>query len=172
MPFIKHNPSPNRRLRYTALMTRFIFSSLVLSLCSVAAAAQVKINIQPKHQKKYETIHASVENTGRKPVTFCIEVGQTSPKGDGETEATPSPFWVQRNNNGKWATLLIGPDVGSFLGAEVLDPGTSAEFPFRLRDSGQMRLRLYYWYGSFPSLDCREPPKGAKLVTSAVFTVE
>jgi len=152
-------------------MTRIIFTSLVLSLCSLAAPAQVKINIPSQHQKKYETIHASVENAGSKPVAFCIDVGQTSPKGDGETEATPSPLWVQRNNNGPWSALMIGPDMGSFKGAEVLDPGKSVEFPFRLCDSGQMRLRLNYWDGSLPSLDCHEPPKGAKLVTSPVFTV-
>jgi hypothetical protein len=153
-------------------MTRLIFSSLVLSLFSLATAAQVKINIPPQHQRKYETIHASVENAGSKPLSFCIEVGQTSPKGNGETEATPSPFWVQRNNDGKWGALMIGPDVASLKRAEVLDPGKSAEFPFRLDDSGQMRLRLNYWDGSMPSVDCHAPPKSAKLVTSAVFTVE
>ncbi len=153
-------------------MTRLIFASLVLSLFSLAAAAQVTINIPSQHQKKYEKIHASIENAGSKPVTFCIEVGQTSPKGGGQIEATPSPFWVQRNNNGKWGTLMIGPDVGSFQTPQVLDPGKSVEFPFRLGDSGQMRLRLNYWNGSLPSLDCHAPPKGARLVTSAVFTVE
>jgi hypothetical protein len=153
-------------------MARLIFTSLVLSLCSLAAAAQVKINIPLQHQKKYETIHASVENAGSKQVTFCIEFGEKSPKGDGETEATPSPFWVQRNNNGKWGTLMIGPDVGSSRSAQTLDPGKSVEFAFRLGVSGPMRLRLNYWDRSLPSLDCQKPPKGAKLVTSAAFTVE
>jgi len=153
-------------------MMRPIFASLALSLFPLVAAAQVKINIPPQHQKKYETIHASVENAGSKPVTFCIEMGQTSPKGNGEIETTPLPFWVQRNNNGKWVTLMIGPDVGSFKSAEVLDPGKSVEFPFRLGDSGQMRLRLNYWNGSLPSLDCHAPQKSATLVTSAVFTIE
>jgi hypothetical protein len=135
-------------------MTRLIFAFWVLSLFSLAAAAQLKINLPPQHQKRYEKIHASIENTGNKPVTFCIEVGQTSPKGDGEIETTPSPFWVQGNNKGKWGTLMIGPDVGSFKLPEVLDPGKSIEFPFRLGDSGRMRLRLTYWNGSLQSLDC------------------
>ena len=67
---------------------------------------------------------------------------------------------------------MIGPDVGSLKTREVLDPGKSLEFPFRLGDSGQMRLRLNYWNGALPSLDCHAPPKTAKLVTSAVFAIE
>jgi hypothetical protein len=153
-------------------MARLVITVWVLFSFSFPAVAQIKIHIPPQNQTKYETIHASIENAGSKPVTFCIEVGQTSPKGGGETETTPSPFWVQRNDNGKWSTLIIGPDVGSLKTREVLDPGKSMEFPFRLGDSGQMRVQLRYWNGSLPSLDCHEPPKGAKRVASAVFTVE
>ena len=86
---------------------RLILASLALS--SLTAMGQVKIRVSPPHPKKYETVHASVENTGSNPITFCIEVGQTSPKEGGETESTPWPFWVQRNNNGKWGTLMIAP---------------------------------------------------------------
>lgn len=153
-------------------MTRFIFTSLVLALSSLTATAQVKIHVSGPHHKKYEMIHASIENAGSKPVTFCIEIGQTSPKGGGEIEATPSSFWVQRDNNSKWSTLLIGPDVGHFQKPEVLDPGKSLEFPFRLGESGQMRLRLNYWNVSLPNLACDAPPKGAKLATSGRFVVE
>lgn len=153
-------------------MLRVIFGSLVLVLSALTAAAQATIHISPQNRKKYEKIQATLENTGSKPITFCVEVGQTSPKGVGEVESTPSPFWVQRNNNGRWSTLMIGPDVGSFQSPQVLDSRESVEFPFRLGDSGQMRLRLNYWQGSLPRLDCHAPPKGARLVTSAVFTVE
>jgi len=83
-------------------MTRLFLASLVVTLFSLPAATQVKIHIPTQHQKKYETIHASVEHAGSKPVTFCIEFGQTSPKGNGEIETTPSPFWVQKDGNGKW----------------------------------------------------------------------
>jgi hypothetical protein len=41
------------------------------------------------------------------------------------------PFGVERNSNGKWGALLIGPDVGSFRGAIVTEAGESREFPFR-----------------------------------------
>jgi len=153
-------------------MTRLIVAFFVLSLLSLTVAAQVKIDLPKQNKKKYETIHASIENTGSKPVTFCIEVGQTSPKEDAETETTPSPFWVQRNDNGRWGTLMIGPDVGSSKSPEVLGPGKSMEFPFRLGNSGQLRLQLNYWNDSLPSLNCNAPPKGARRATSAVFKVE
>ena len=159
-------------LRYTLFMMRLIFAPMVLALSSLPATAQVKIHVSPSHHKTYETIHASVENAGSKLITLCIQGGQTSPKGDGEIEATPSPFWVQKNSDGRWNTLLIGPDVGSLKHPEVLEPGKSLDFPFRLGESGQMRLRLTYWNGSQKSLACDAPPKGAKVATSAPFAVD
>jgi hypothetical protein len=153
-------------------MKRIILSILGISLILAAApVAQVKITAPAQRYKIHEQIRAKVENTGNDAVTFCIEFGQTSMKGD-EIESTPSPFWVQRRGNGKWGTLLIGPDVGSFRGAVVLEAGESKEFPFRLNDSGTMRLRLNYWRSSIPNLDCHTRPKGLKLVTSAVFTID
>jgi hypothetical protein len=159
-------------LRYTLFMTRLIFAPMVLALSSLPATAQVKIHVSPSHHKTFETIHTSVENAGSKPITFCIQVGQTSPKRGGEIEATPSPFWVQKNSDGRWSTLLIGPDVGSFQHPEILEPGRSLDFPFRLGESGQMRLSLTYWNGSQQSLACDAPPKSAKVATSEPFAVE
>src|SRR5271165_2125450 len=103
-------------------MTRLIVAFFVLSLLSLTVAAQVKIDLPKQNKKKYETIHASIENTGSKPVTFCIEVGQTSPKEDAETETDPAAVLVKRNDNGRWGTLMIGPDVGSSKSPEVLGP--------------------------------------------------
>jgi len=159
-------------LRYTFFMMRLILAPMVLALSPLPATAQVKIHVSPSHHKQYETIHASVENAGSKPIAFCIQVGQTSPKGGGETEATPSPFWVQKNSDGRWSTLLVGPDVGRFQHPEVLEPGKSLDFPFRLGESGQMRLRLTYWNGSRQSLVRDAPPKGAKAATSEPFAVQ
>jgi hypothetical protein len=153
-------------------MARLVCSCLILCAFSLTAAAQVKIHVPQPHQKKYEKISASVENSTSKPVTFCVEYGQSSPKKEGEVETTPYPFWVQQNYNGKWSTLINGPDVGSIRSPVVLDPGKSMEFPLRLGGSGEMRLRLNYWNAGVPSLDCHAPPKGAKLITSSAFTVE
>jgi hypothetical protein len=66
---------------------------------------------------------------------------------------------------------MIGPDVGSFRATVVLGAGESREFPFRLNDSGRFRLRLNYWLGSIPKLDCHAAPPRMKLVTSAIFTI-
>jgi hypothetical protein len=159
-------------LAYTSAMARLVLVTLGLSqILATAAIAQVKIAVPAQQYKAHEGIHAKVENTGNNAVTFCVEFGQTSMKG-ADVESTPSPFWVQRNDNGKWGTLMIGPDVGSIRAAVVLEARESKEFPFRLNDSGRMRLRLNYWRGSIPNLDCHVPPKGMRQATSAVFIVE
>jgi hypothetical protein len=90
---------------------------------------------------------------------------------EGEAEASPSPFLVQRKNGSNWNTLFIGPDVGSSRHAVVLDAGKSHEFPFRLNDSGTLRLVLYYWQGSTPDLDCGGTTKRAKQIVSKPFVV-
>lgn len=136
------------------------------------AMAQAKIDLSAQHYKLHEEIRAKVQNIGSRSVTICVEFGQTSHKSDGEVESTPIPFWVQRNDHGKWGTLLIGPDVGSLRVPVLLDAGESNDFSIRLIDSGRMRLRLEYWPRPIPKLDCHARPRGAKRVTSAVFTVE
>jgi hypothetical protein len=155
-------------------MTRVILLSLALGLVLVlsgAAAAQVKIDLGGKHYGIQEKIRAKVENAGNLPMTVCVEMGQTSPNG-GETESTPSPFFVQKKGNRKWGTLMIGPDVGSTRMAAVLKPGESKEFPFRLSETGELRLRLNYWQGSIPKMNCNASPKGSKLAKSGVFTID
>jgi hypothetical protein len=152
-------------------MARLILATLGFSLIlATTVTAQIKIAVPAQQFKMHDEIHAKVENTGNNAVTFCVEFGQTSMKG-ADVESTPSPFWVQRNSNGKWGTLMIGPDVGGIRAAVVLEAGESKEFPFRLNDSGTMRLRLNYWRGSIPNLDCHAPPKGLKLVTSGIFAI-
>ena len=158
-------------LLYTSTVTRLILTALGLSLfLTTATNAQVRITIPPQRYTVHEEIHAKVENMGHNAVTFCVEFGQTSMKGD-EVESTPSPFLVQRNDHGKWGTLMVGPDAGSGRAPVVLEAAHSKEFAFRLNDSGKMRLRLSYRRGSIPELDCHAP-KGLKLASSPVFSVE
>jgi hypothetical protein len=160
-------------LVYTSTMTRLILAFLVLFLILPAVAvAQVTITVPAQQYKAQEKIPAKVENNGNGAVTFCAEVGQTSSKKEGGIESTPLPFWVQQNSSGKWGTLMIGPDLGSLRIAVVLEARETKEFPFRLNGTGRMRLRLNYWRGSIPNLDCNARPKGAKLVTSAMFTID
>ena len=158
-------------MAYTSAMTRFMLALAISLIVANGAIARVKITFPAQRYKQHEQIRAKVENMGNTAVTFCVEFGQTSMKGY-EVESTPLPFLVQRNDNGRWGTLLIGPDVGGFRGAVVLEAGESQEFPFRLNDSGRMRLRLYYWHGSFTDLGCRAQRKGSKPLTSTVFTID
>lgn len=88
-------------------MTRLIFAPMVLVLASLLTTAQVKIHVSPSLHKKYEAIYAGVENAGSKPITFCIQIGQTSPKGGGDIEATPSPFLVHVGANQEGAPLTV-----------------------------------------------------------------
>jgi len=164
----RHN-SACHTLAYTSAMKRFVLALLGLLLILPAATrAQVKVTVPARQYKVQEKIHAKVENAGKDAVTLCVEAGQTSLEG---VEAMPTPFWVQVHSNDRWNTLLIGPDVGSSKIPLVLAAGEAKEFSFRLSDSGEMRLRLNYWRGSTPDLNCKTPPKRPNVVTSHFFTI-
>lgn len=120
--------------------------------------------------QRQEQIAAKVENQTSRPITMCVQIGQQSPKGN-TIESTPSPFFVERNDNGKWGVLLNGPDVGSNSRPVEVDSGKSLEFPFRLNGEGTMRLRLDYWVGSRPDMKCNGSSKNTKHLRSATFTL-
>ena len=160
------------RWTYTwVMMRRNLIVLALLAIAATAAGRRPQIRIPTGRYAVHEQIHAKIENDTKDSVTYCVEYGQTS-MNDGEVEATPSPFLVQRKDGSQWNTLLIGPDVGSSRHAVVLDAGESHEFPFRLNDAGTMRLALWYWRGSMPDLDCGAPPKHAEKVLSRPFAVE
>jgi hypothetical protein len=153
-------------------MTRRNLTGLALvAVAATAADSRLQVTIPSTKYAVHEQIRAKIENTSNNPVTYCVEFGQRSMNG-GEVEATPSPFLVQQKNGSRWNTLLIGPDVGSSRHAAVLGAGESHEFPFRLNDTGTVRLVLYYWRGSMPDLDCGAPPKHAKQIMSQPFAIE
>lgn len=159
--------------RYTLGTTRrAVITMLVSFVWSGSAVAQVKIIVPEQRYKAEEQIRAAVENSGTHPITICVEFGQTSPKGT-DIESTPIPFYVQSHDGARWGTpLLIGPDIGSIRRAVEVEGGKRLEFPFRLKQIGELRLRLEYWVGSKPDLRCTGTSKGAKLATSASFTVQ
>jgi hypothetical protein len=137
-----------------------------------AHSTGLRITIPTRQFKALERIPAEIENPSTEPITFCVEFGQTSPSPDENgIEATPSPFAVQAHSEGEWHTLLIGPDVGSSRHPVVLEAGKTAQFPFRLRQTGQIRLVLWYWVGGMPDLDCGHPPKREKRLESEAFGV-
>jgi hypothetical protein len=141
-----------------------------LLLLATSLSAQVRVVIPKRHYQPQEQIPAKLENQTSRPITVCVQFGQWSPKGD-TIESTPSPFFVERNDNGKWSILLIGPDVGSNSQPVEVDSGKSMEFPFRLNGEGTMRLRLDYWIGSRPDVKCNGPTKDTKHLRSATFTL-
>jgi hypothetical protein len=150
-----------------------LLRAVPLLLLFGAHRTDLQITVPARQFKVLERIPAEIENSPSEPITFCVEFGQTSPSPDENgVEATPSPFVVQAYSSGKWHTLLIGPDVGSSRHSVVLEAKKSAQFPFRLRQTGQIRLVLWYWVGAVPNLDCTHPPKGEKKIESKAFIVE
>ncbi len=134
---------------------------------------QVQITVPAQSFRASEQIAAKVFNLGDHKIVYCVEFGQTSSTGLGveNIETTPIPFYVQRRSGGRWSTLLIGPDVGSFRNSVVLEAGQSQEFFFRLKDKGEMRLVLDYWTGE-KTVDCKNPPRGGKKAQSKIFAVQ
>ena len=143
---------------------------VTLLLLATSLCAQVRVVIPKRQFQPEEQIPAKIENLTSRPITVCVEFGQWSPKGN-TSESTPSPFFVERNDSGKWRVLLHGPDIGSSRHPVEVDSGKSLEFPFRLIDKGTMRLRLDYWMDSRPDMKCDEAAKGTKHSRSATFTV-
>jgi hypothetical protein len=143
---------------------------LALLLLATSLSAQVTVVIPKRHYEPQEQIPAKLENQTSRPITVCVQFGQWSPKGD-TIESTASPFFVERNDNGKWSILLNGPDVGSNSQPVEVDSGKSMEFPFRLNGEGTMRLRLDYWIGSRPDVKCNGPTRDTKRLRSATFTL-
>ncbi len=151
-------------------MIRVALSLIFLCAFLPSAAAQVRVSIPFQSIRVNDEIQAKVENATSEPVAFCVEIGQSSTNGT-TTEATPIPFIVQASSEGRWHTLLIGPDVGSLRRPVVLEAGKSAEFPFRLSQPGVIRLLVEYWTGSNSGLDCSNPPKHGLKVKSKPFTI-
>jgi hypothetical protein len=146
-------------------MKRLLLVLLGLLLIPTGAGiAQVKVDVPGQSFRRQEEIRTKVTNIGKQPITLCL--------GFKSMDRIPLPFAAQRNNSGKWGTLLLGSDLGPNGSALVLEAGESQEFPFHLSDSGKMRLMLEYWQGAKPNLSCNALPKGSKVVKSAVFTIE
>lgn len=155
-----------------ASIVRSVSSKWVLALLLLATSlsAQVRVVIPKRHYQPQEQIPAKLENQTAQSMTVCVEFCQWSPKED-SLETTPSPFFVERNDNGKWSVLLNGPDIGNYSGPVEVESGKSLELPFRLNGEGTMKLRLDYWIGSRPGMECNRRAKDTKHSRSATFTL-
>jgi hypothetical protein len=133
------------------------------------AVGQVYLSVPAASFRTKQQIVAKVINGGKSAVSYCVEFGQRSPKDD-SGESSPIPFYVERLQRGKWSVLPIGPDIGSSRHPVTLEAGKSHEFPFRLLDTGEMRLILHYWIGERDDI-CPEQAKGRKTSRSPEFSV-
>jgi hypothetical protein len=140
-------------------------------LFTVQVFAKVKITL-PKHQfKRHEQIDVALTNTGQQSVSFCVEFGQWSYKSETEPlVTTPTPVYVQQHTEKGWSVLLNGPDIGSSRHAVVLATGETQQYPFRLSDTGKMRIILNYWTGE--SDDVCANASRRKTTRSVVFLVQ
>jgi hypothetical protein len=166
---VSENPV-SQDLAYTSAMKRIALSALALFLVTAhAATVKVQLRIPSRQYEASEQILATVDNLGTQPITICIDAGHWS-LNMGKVESTPIPFWFERKIGQQWG-ILIGSDLPSVVVPEVVEAGKSLEFPFRLSDKGTMRLRLNYWPGARPDLNCTPPPRGAKQLVSPTFVI-
>ena len=94
------------------MFARIVITTLFTVLVGLSSA-QVRIILPARSLRARAAIEARVLNNSNVPVTYCVQFGQYSPKGD-SIESTPIPFYVQRRNGNHWNTLLIGPDIVMF----------------------------------------------------------
>jgi hypothetical protein len=150
------------------------YSRIAATVCASlvwlgSAFAQIQIVLPAASFKTGERISAKVVNRGKIAVSYCVEFGQRSSH-NGTTEATPIPFHVETRRHQKWGVLMNGPDIGSSRHGVGLEPGQYQEFPFRLGETGDMRLALHYRQGERDDV-CSGPDKGTRTARSQVFSV-
>ena len=158
------SPLPVLLRRLCLLLTAAVF----VLFFPLELVAQVNISLPTPQYTVGDQIRAKVENTGSRAITICIDIGRTS-MNRGRQESTPSPFEVEKEERGKWGMLLAPDDIGFYQIPQVVASGESLEFPVRFSDTGTFRFRLQYWRGALPKLDCKKPPKRAKIATSPPF---
>lgn len=141
----------------------------MLLLC-VSAFGQLEIRIPQQRYKQHDRIDVVIANTSTKQVSFCVEYGYSSFRDADHTESTPTPVYVQRKDKRGWGTLLTGPDVGRMMLSDSLGAGESQQYPFRLSDTGEMRIMVDYWMGQ-SDRTCQQQ-KGRKTAKSRVFVIE
>jgi hypothetical protein len=155
----------------TSALARTVLFSLPVLLTALHSMAQVQITLPKSRFSRHEQIDVAVTNTGKKPISFCVEFGHWSFKDDSTPmEATPTPVYVQAHSKRGWHTLLIGPDIGSSRHSVVLKGGETQHYPFRVSDKGEMRRLLDYWIGE-SDRTCENLPR-RKAAQSQVFFVQ
>ena len=146
------------------------FGTILIFCCSIFASAQVRINVPQRHYKSRDRIDVQISNTGTEAITYCVQVGYISHPDSEHSEPTPTPIYIQQRGPHGWSALLTGPDIGSFLTPEILRPGDSQHYPFRVNAHGTIRLVLDYRVGSDEQF-CQNR-NGKKLTKSHEISIE
>jgi hypothetical protein len=130
---------------------------ILLLMPPVWAIAQVELTVPGADFKASEPIPVKVKNAGKEQISYCVAFGQT-------------PVLAQKRTGSKWSNLPSGADADSIKTLKVLGPGESQEFPFKMSDTGEVRLVLDYWMGA-TGVNCKHPPKGRKQAQSGAVAV-
>lgn len=160
----------------TRRLSPFLSMACWFVFLGLPAMAQVRLKLSKDHFHRHEEIDVAITNAGSKHVSFCVEFGHWSFKSHSSEgineglETTPTPVYVQEHSGRKWHTLMIGPDIGSARHEVSLGPGETQHYPFRLSDTGEMRIVLDYWNGERDRA-CQNPPYRSS-VRSQAFRVD
>jgi hypothetical protein len=155
-------------------MHRRLAAVLLFLAATTTTNARVKIRVAVTSIPGWTgpaKIQAIVDNNNAEPITICVDVGvgSLSDQDRDKIEATPHPFVVKSEAEDSWETLL-GWDVGKSYQPQVLQGRETLKFIFRPSQGGTLRLVLYYWQGSAPSIDCTGKRKGSRKAKSQPFS--
>jgi hypothetical protein len=144
--------------------------AMLIFFCPALVCAQVKIMVPERQYKSRDKINVAIINTGTSEITYCLEAGYISYIDPDHSEPSPTPVYVQQKTSRGWGTLMSGPDIGSSVHPEILGPGETQHFPFRVNAHGTVRVVLVYKLGSDAHF-CQER-KGKRIARSREFSIE
>jgi hypothetical protein len=152
---------------YNPAMRRFLALTLLVGSTVSAAKQPVVVRIFVNPEIGANDVATRVRNESGQAITFCVDAGQCSVSGN-IVEHTPIPHIVEsrRNSEERWAAVDLGWNANEGRRVFVLEAGRSADFPFRIRPVGEIRLVLRYWTGAIPNLNCETPPVGWREIKS------
>jgi hypothetical protein len=152
------------------MLSRVLSAVVLLLALAPGVRAQVRVTVPPKNYLIGEQITATVTNDKADAITVCVESGQISTTKDSQV-STPVPFTIEIETHQGWKVSMVSPDSGGSRVAVVLESNKSLEFPFWPPSRGKLRLRMRYWDGARPGMNCAHPPKDSRKAKTAFVEV-
>ena len=152
----------------SSMLSRILVALLSLLALTPAVRAQVRVSVPRGNHHIEEKVTATVMNGSRGPITICVESGQISTTKDPQV-STQVPFTIESQSPQGWKVLMVR--ASGSRSAVVLESKKSLEYPFWPPSHGELRLRMRYWEGARPDMDCARPPKDSRKAKPAVFEV-